>query len=87
MLTMSPSDALTSLLSEEPATAVVELPLTAEVRKGRELIRDGDGRPGGAVERKFCDLSWDSSWHRMRQESAEGMVRRRDTLGLAQESP
>ena len=57
VLTMSPSDVRTSLLSEEPATAVVELPLTAEVKQGRELIRDGDGRPEGAVERKFCDLS------------------------------
>ena len=83
---MSPSDVRTSLLSEEPATAVVELPLTAEVKQGRELIRDGDGRPEGAVERKFCDLSWDTSWHRKRQESAEDLVRRRDTLGLAQES-
>ena len=61
VLAMDPGDARAALVSEEPATAEVDLPLRAEVQEGREFVRDADGRAQGAVETRFVSLAWDRS--------------------------
>ena len=81
---MTSSEARAALLSEEPATAFVDLPLALEYSEGKEFVRDSDGRPQGVIERKFCEVSWDHSWHRKMQERVEALCR--SPFRISQES-
>ena len=60
-LSMTPKAARAALFGKEPATAVVDLPVRSTKQEGKELVRDADGRPQGAVDRTFYRLSWDTS--------------------------
>ena len=76
------SDAWATLVSGKPAKAIVELPVTVEVEEGKEFVRDGKGTPHGVVERKFCNIAWDTDWHVRQQARIRELVRSTGTFRL-----
>ena len=65
VLEMKCSEIRAALLSERPATVLVDLPLRVDFDEGKEFIRDENGVAQGVVERPIATLIIDRS-----QESA-----------------